>query len=118
MTAYAIAHLHDPNINDDVLEYLERIQETMEPFGGRFLVHNTKVQVFEGEWPGTIVIIEFPAAEQARAWYSSPAYQAILPLRTRHIHGDTIVVEGVRPGYDARDTARSLREAAAGRGSG
>ena len=39
MTAYAIAHLRNPNINDDVLDYIERIQDTLDPFGGRFLVH-------------------------------------------------------------------------------
>lgn len=114
MTVYAIAHLRDPNINDDVLEYIERIQDTMIPFGGRFLVHNAKVDVIEGRWPGTIVIIEFPDAAQARAWYESPAYQAILPLRLRHIEGDAILVAGVGRDYDARETARQLRAAAAG----
>src|SRR5688572_17366554 len=116
MTAYAIAHLRNPNINDDVLEYIERIQETMVPFGARFLVHNRKVEVVEGEWPGTVVIVEFPDVERARAWYASPAYQAILPLRTLHIDGDIILVEGVGPDYDARLTAQSLRAAAAGPG--
>jgi len=110
MTAYAIAHLRNPNINDDVLEYIERIQDTMDPFGGRFLVHNTRPEVYEGEWPGTIVIIEFPGMAQARAWYDSPAYREILPLRTGHIEGDTILIEGVWPGYDPRVTAQTLRE--------
>jgi uncharacterized protein (DUF1330 family) len=114
MTAYAIAHLRNPNINDDVLEYIERIQDTMNPFGGRFLVHNATVDVIEGRWPGTVVIIEFPDAAQARAWYESPAYQAILPLRLRHIEGDAILVTGVDRDYDARETARHLRAATAG----
>ena len=116
MTAYAIAHLRNLNINDEVLEYLECIQETMAPFGARFLVHNRKVEVMEGQWPGTVVLVEFPDVERARAWYASPGYQAILPLRTRHIDGDIILVEGVGPDYDARLTARDLRAAAAGSG--
>ena len=29
MPAYAIAHLHTPQINDDVLDYIERIQDTL-----------------------------------------------------------------------------------------
>ena len=62
--AYAIAHLRTPQFNDDVLEYLERIQATLDPFGGRFLVHGADVEVIEGPWPGTIVILEFPGARR------------------------------------------------------
>jgi uncharacterized protein (DUF1330 family) len=109
MTAYAIAHLRTPTVNDDVLEYLERIGDTMAPYGGRFLVHGAEVQVIEDEWPGTIVVIEFPDAAAARDWYASPAYQAILPLRTDHIQGSAIIVDGVPPGYDAARTAARLR---------
>ena len=66
----------------------------------------------EGPWPGTVVIVEFPGVDAARAWYQSPAYQAILPLRTRNIDGSTLIVEGVTPGYDATHTAAVLRERA------
>ena len=114
MSAYALAHLYDPNSHPEVLEYIERIQDTMDPYGGRFIVHGPRVDVREGEWPGTIVILEFPTAEQARAWYESPRYRRILPLRTEHIRSDTIIVEGVRPDYDARATAAALRAQAAG----
>lgn len=55
-------------------QYLERVQSTLDPFGGRFLVHGAPVEVREGNWPGGLVIIEFPSIEQARAWYGSPAY--------------------------------------------
>src|ERR671919_1740009 len=91
MAAYALAHLRTPKINDDVLEYLERIQATLDPYHGRFLVHGAEVDVMEGPWPGTVVVIEFPDVSAAHAWYDSPAYQAILPLRTqqhRWLRGD------------------------------
>ncbi len=113
MPAYAIAHLRTPTINDEVLDYIERIQDTMDPFGGRFLVHGAEVQVIEGEWPGTIVIVEFPDVEAIQAWYASPAYQEILPLRTDNIEGDIVIVPGVTQPYDARHTAAMLRAAAA-----
>lgn len=80
----------------------------------RFIVHGPAVDVREGEWPGTIVTVEFPTVEQARAWYESPSYQEILPLRTEHIRSDTIIVEGVGPDYDARATAAALRAQAGG----
>ncbi len=45
MTAYALAHLYTPNTHDDVLLYLERIQATLDPFGGTFLAHGPDVEV-------------------------------------------------------------------------
>ena len=45
MPAYALAHLRTPQINDEVLEYIERIQATLDPYGGRFLVHGAEVDV-------------------------------------------------------------------------
>lgn len=111
MPAFAIAHLRNPQVNDEVLEYLERIQSTLEPYGGRFRVHGADVEVLEGTWPGTIVIIEFPDVDAAHAWYGSPAYQEILPLRTRNMDADAIIVPGVGPDYDAGRTAARLRAA-------
>ncbi|MFF1559527.1 DUF1330 domain-containing protein [Streptomyces sp. NPDC058279] len=112
MTAYAIAHIRPETMNEDILRYIEEIQSTMDPFEGRFVVHGKEVEVLEGPFPGTVVVISFPDIDTARAWYTSPAYQAILPLRTRHIPGEIILVDGVPPGYDARKTAAGLREAA------
>ncbi|WP_327325705.1 DUF1330 domain-containing protein [Streptomyces sp. NBC_01210] len=86
---------------------------TLDPFGGRFLVHGATVELREGEWPGALVIIGFAGMAEARRWYDSEAYQELLPLRTRHMAGDVILVEGVAPGYDAAVTAARLREAQA-----
>ncbi|MFG2486324.1 MULTISPECIES: DUF1330 domain-containing protein [Streptomyces] len=112
MTAYAIAHIRPETMNEDILRYIETIQSTMDPFGGRFLVHGKEAEVLEGPFPSTIVMIGFPDIETARAWYASDAYQAILPLRTDHIPGEVILVEGVPADYDAAKTAAALREAA------
>ncbi|GIF14264.1 DUF1330 domain-containing protein [Actinoplanes teichomyceticus] len=109
MTAYAVAHLRTTSAHEDVLTYIERVQDTMAPYGGRFLVHGTQVEVVEGEWPGALVMLAFPDMDSARAWYASPAYREILPLRTRHIAGDVVFAEGVPPGYDARATAAAMR---------
>jgi uncharacterized protein (DUF1330 family) len=111
MTTYAVAHLRNPSDHDDVLTYIESIQETMDPFGGRFLVHGSAVEVMEGSWPGALVVLAFPDRESVHAWYASPAYRRILPLRTGHIAGDVVIAEGVAPGYDARQTAAAMRAA-------
>jgi uncharacterized protein (DUF1330 family) len=42
------------------------------------------------------VILEFPSYEQAQAWYRSPEYQEIIPLRQQHgRNGALILVDGV-----------------------
>ena len=58
-----------------------------------------------------LVFIEFPTLAQARNWYDSLEYRAILPLRTRHIASDTILVDGVEADHDSADMAAQLRAA-------
>ncbi|MFE2264435.1 DUF1330 domain-containing protein [Streptomyces griseosporeus] len=114
MTAYAIAHLHNPAPHPDVAEYIERISATFEPYGGRFLVHGAQHEVMEGSWAGGVVVIAFPGMAEARAWWDSPAYQEIAPLRSRHIASDIVFVPGVPEGYDAGATGRAMRESLPG----
>ncbi|MFD4990316.1 DUF1330 domain-containing protein [Streptomyces sp. NPDC058374] len=112
MPAYAIARLQDAAPHPDIAEYIERLPATFEPYGGHFLVHATAHETLEGTWPGAVVMIAFPGLTEARAWWNSPAYRAIAPLRSRHIDGDIILVEGVPEGYDPAGTAKAMREAA------
>ncbi|MFD7995882.1 DUF1330 domain-containing protein [Streptomyces mexicanus] len=114
MPAYGFAHLRVRRHHPDVLEYLERIQATLDPFHGRFVIHGPPAEVVEGTWPGSMVLIEFPDLPTARAWYASPAYREILRLRTDHIQGDVLLIEGVGPRYDPRRRSAKLR-AEAGR---
>lgn len=60
MTAYAIAHLHDVDFCADVVEYLERIDETLAPYQGRFIIHGAGPDVLEDEWRGNFIVIAFP----------------------------------------------------------
>ncbi|MFC8509791.1 DUF1330 domain-containing protein [Streptomyces sp. NPDC057411] len=114
MTAYAIGNLHPkPVLDEEVFVYMERIQDTLDPFGARFLVHGRPTrEVREGEWPGALVIIGFPTYEDARGWYDSAAYRALVPLRTRHMAGDVLLIDGVPEGYDPAATAALLRSGA------
>ncbi|CAG9202762.1 conserved hypothetical protein [Paraburkholderia tropica] len=103
MTAYAIAHLHRCEPCAEIVEYLEKIDATLAPFGGRFIVHGGRVERLEGAFKGDLIIIEFEDRERARAWYRSPAYQAILPLRTRHASGDVFLIDQVAQPHRATD---------------
>ncbi|MFD9950574.1 DUF1330 domain-containing protein [Nonomuraea sp. NPDC059023] len=96
MTAYLLAHLRKPEeIHSDVLEYKDRVQATLDPFSGRFIVRGGEVDVREGDWPGDVILVEFPSMKHARDFYDSAAYQEILHLRTDHLKGEVILVEGI-----------------------
>lgn len=112
MTAYAVAHLTDPpaTLPDEVLVYMERVQASLDTYGGRFLVHGGEVDIREGTWPGTLVVIEFPELAAAEAWYESPEYAELKPLRTRNVPGNAILVDGVPADYNSANTAGHLRQ--------
>ncbi|RPK43906.1 DUF1330 domain-containing protein [Streptomyces sp. ADI93-02] len=111
MPAYAIAHLQDAAPHPEIAEYIERLPATFEAYGGSFLVHFAPHEVKEGSWPGAVVVLGFPGIAEARAWWDSPGYQEIAPLRSRHIEGDIILVEGVPEGYDPASSAKAIRGA-------
>jgi uncharacterized protein (DUF1330 family) len=108
MTAYAIAHLRDVELNAEIIDYIKRIDETLVPFGGRFLVHGVMPEIMEGPWEGDLVVIAFPDIDAARNWYASPAYQAILPLRTGNSRSAAIILDGVPERYKATDFLAKL----------
>lgn len=106
--AYAIGYLRDVRFGDEIAAYIERIDTTMAPFGGEFIVHGGAMSPREGEWDGDLIIIRFPSASAANEWYDSPGYQAILPLRTENSEGIVTIVEGVLPGHRGVDKLAEL----------
>ncbi|UZF90795.1 DUF1330 domain-containing protein [Bosea sp. NBC_00550] len=103
MTAYAIAHLQEVRLGPEIIDYIRRIDATLVPYEGRFLIHGATPEIIEGPWPGDLVIIAFPDLERARAWYDSPGYREILPLRTENSLSMAMIVKGVEAGYRATD---------------
>ena len=109
MAAYVVAHVRQITVGAPIEVYIRRIDATLAPFGGRFIVHGGRIEVLEGSWTGHLIVIEFPDMEAARAWYHSPAYQAIVRLRTENAKGDTVLVEGVADGHRAVDILPALQ---------
>jgi reactive intermediate/imine deaminase len=120
MATYLINHLRIPNgiPNMEGLEYLEKVEGTFQPFGGKWLVLGQHDEVLEGAWPGSVVLMEFPDRDAAEAWYNSPAYQEILHLRTDNVVSDVILADQVAPGFTSAGFARQVRAALADRGDG
>jgi uncharacterized protein (DUF1330 family) len=77
-------------------EYRRLVTPTLEQYGGRFIVRGGPIDVLEGDWrPGRLVIIEFPSAERARAWWSSSEYSEAKRIRQATSEGTLLIVEGI-----------------------
>ena len=62
------------------------------------LVAYGATEAIEGEAPDGVVLLEFPTAEDAKAWYNSPAYQAAIPHRQKAADYRAFIVEGLPQG--------------------
>jgi uncharacterized protein (DUF1330 family) len=109
MPAYCIAHMRRVTMGPPIVEYLQRIDATLAPFGGRFIVHGGEVEVLEGCWPGFAIVLEFPDDAEARAWYQSDAYREIAALRTANSESDIVIVDGVDSDHRATDVLTAAR---------
>ena len=56
-----------------------------------------KTQALEGQPPKGIVVIAFDRTENALAWYNSPAYEAIKPIRQGAAVSRMFIAEGLPP---------------------
>ncbi len=56
-----------------------------------------RTAALEGAPPKRFVIVAFESMEQARAWYDSPAYAAIRPLRQSASVSRAFIAEGLTP---------------------
>jgi uncharacterized protein (DUF1330 family) len=97
MAGYVIV---DVEVHDPIAyrAYTEQVPATVALYGGRFVVRGGAYETKEGHWqPQRIVVLEFPSMEAAKAWYDSPEYQAILPIRQMHSHCNFLTLVD---GYD------------------
>lgn len=58
MTAYAVAVIRETRFGPEIKEYLQRIDATLAPFSGKYLVHGGPCMPLEGAWSGDLVVIE------------------------------------------------------------
>lgn len=83
--------LTDP---EGIRPYSAAVESTFKPFGGRYVVRGGKVALLEGEPTKRVIVIEFPSMELAQAWYDSPKYQEIRPIRHKSAKSRVFIMEG------------------------
>ncbi len=68
-------------------------------YKGRYLLRGGSVETLEGTWnPKRLVILEFPDAVHARAWWNSTEYSEGKALRQSCAETEMILVDG--PSFD------------------
>ena len=103
MASYGVGILKQVKMGPPIVEYLQRIDDTLAPYDGHFIVHGGEPAMLEGKSPGTFIVIEFPDRTRAEEWYASAAYQAILPLRTENSESTVFLIDGVDRDHVATD---------------
>ena len=76
----------------------------------KFIVLSGEMETLEGAWAESVIVLWFPDMTKARTWYKSPAYQKVLHLRTDHVVGDVILVDGVGPNHTPGKFAQHIPE--------
>ena len=79
--------------------YLPKAVESLQPYEPEILAVDENIEVIEGDTSkNRTVILKFKRKEDAKAWYNSPEYQAIVNLRTDSVDGIALICEEFVPG--------------------
>jgi uncharacterized protein (DUF1330 family) len=92
--AYVVAEVHvtDP---EGFGQYLKQLPATLAPYHAKTLVRGLP-DAREGAPPdGNVVILAFDSLKDANDWYTSMAYQVIIPLRLNSAVTRIYIVDGL-----------------------
>jgi uncharacterized protein (DUF1330 family) len=95
MTTYIVFTRESTQDQNELEAYQGKVQETFAGHPIKVLAAYGPQQVLEGAAPEGVVIVEFPTTAAARAWYDSPAYQAVAQHRFNGASYRAVLVEGV-----------------------
>ena len=93
MSAFAVVTIKQIKDVDAFRDYAVRVTPIVERHGGRWVAVDKHPNVCSGEWPFVrTLIVEYPDFASAQAWHDDPEYQQIVPLRTRAIDANVVIV--------------------------
>lgn len=94
MKAYCIFDIREILDPEKLQAYTQGVLKTVRAHGGRYLNLGGNCRVLEGQWsPVFPVLIEFPGAAEANAWYESAEYRELKKLRLDGARGDAVIIE-------------------------
>jgi len=95
MPAYVIVET-DVRDAEAYERYKAAASEAVAAEGGRYAVRGGELEVLEGDWtPTRLVVLEFDDLEAARRWYASERYQQAKALREGAATLRMVAVEGL-----------------------
>ncbi len=83
-------------IKDEVVydAYQQAAEQSIAQYGGKMVFVSSGVEAGDGDWsPMGIVLFEFESSEQARRWYNSPEYQAVVGQRLASTESNTVFID-------------------------
>jgi uncharacterized protein (DUF1330 family) len=98
MPAYFIAQ-YVVNAPKLYREYQAAAAPTIQAAGGEVVAFDVAAETIEGTPPGPqTVIVKFESAAAAKAWYESPAYQAVVGKRLAATTGFAVISQSMNFG--------------------
>ena len=91
MSACVIGHI---SVKDEEkwAQYRAQVPATLAPWGAELLFRGQRADILAGQHEHfDTVVIRFPDADTVDAWYNSPEYQALIPLRQQAADLDLVV---------------------------
>jgi uncharacterized protein (DUF1330 family) len=102
MSVYMVAEVKKKD-KQKYNKYIGALTDIIATYGGRYLVRGGRVtplfrgRELERRHPDKVLIIEFQSAADHRRCFTSPEYQAIIPLREAGAEIRAVLLEGYVP---------------------
>jgi uncharacterized protein (DUF1330 family) len=95
MAAYYLFDNVEVSDPEALARYFPQAAKLVAEHGGRYLAVDAVPEVVEGD-PGltSVVLMEFPDADSARAWYESDAYRPVRAIRHRAARNNAVLIDG------------------------
>lgn len=101
MNAYVLVRSSDIKWGEDLVRYLEQVDETFERHGGTILAQGFAARVLEGADSSFHTLLSFPDEAAAAAWYDGADYLSIRHLRHDSSTSVGVILAGAPSGYRA-----------------
>lgn len=96
MAAYCYFDLTKVHNENSMQVYRQKVLETVDKFGGRYVIIGGPFECKEGNYLPTFpVMIEFATLEQANNWYNSPEYANLKALRLNAVECNAVFFQGI-----------------------